>query len=81
MRKTNGKETLMAIEYEVRILNVPINKMIDHIEKMGAHRVGSFHQKRFVYDYTPIDKKLQPVGRVQCWNRNDQRKWYVLKTN
>lgn len=33
------------------------------------------------YVYTPIDKKLQPVGRVQCWNRNDQRKWYVLKTN
>lgn len=74
MRKTNGKETLMAIEYEVRILNVPINKMIDHIEKMGAHRVGSFHQKRFVYDYKPAQK-----GRWIRLRSNGEKTTLTLK--
>lgn len=36
----------MVIEYEVRILNIPVDEIIEQIEKLGAYRVGVFHQKR-----------------------------------
>lgn len=37
----------MAIEYEVRILDISFKDIIARIEKIGAHKVGCFHQKRF----------------------------------
>lgn len=46
----------MAIEYEVRILEVSIDKIISCLEKLGAFKVGTYHQKRYVYDYNPIQK-------------------------
>lgn len=46
----------MAIEYEVRILEVSIDKIISCLEKLGAFKVGIYHQKRYVYDYNPIQK-------------------------
>ena len=46
----------MAIEYEVRILDISFKDIIARIEKIGAHKVGCFHQKRFVYDYNPVQK-------------------------
>lgn len=46
----------MAIEYEVRILDISIEEIIARLEKLGAYKVGKFHQKRFVYDYNPVQK-------------------------
>lgn len=46
----------MAIEYEVRILDISLEEIIARIEKLGAYKVGNFHQKRFVYDYNPVQK-------------------------
>lgn len=46
----------MSIEYEVRILNIPVDATIELLERFGAIKVGCFHQKRYVYDYNPIQK-------------------------
>ena len=35
----------MAIEYEVRILDISLEEIIARIEKLGAYKVGNFHQK------------------------------------
>ena len=46
----------MAIEYEVRILEISIDNMISRLEKLGSFVVGTYHQKRYVYDYNPAQK-------------------------
>jgi len=46
-------------------LDISIEEIIGCIEKLGAYRVGNFHQKRFVYDYNPVQKG----------------KWIRLRTN
>lgn len=54
--KNIGGVVYMAIEYEVRILEVPINKTLSCLERLGAFKVGAYHQKRYVYDYNPVQK-------------------------
>lgn len=54
--KNNGGVIYMAIEYEVRILEVPIDKTISSLERLGAFKVGTYHQRRYVYDYNPVQK-------------------------
>lgn len=43
----------MEIEYEIRILNVDVDKTINLLENMGAKKIGSYFQKRYVYDIVP----------------------------
>lgn len=43
----------MNIEYEERILEVDKEELIKKLEKLGAVKVGDFHQKRNVYDVKP----------------------------
>ena len=46
----------MAIEYEVRILEVSVDDMIARLECLGIQKKGVFHQKRYVYDFIPVQK-------------------------
>ena len=68
----------MAIEYEVRILDIPLEEIIARIEKLGAYKVGNFHQKRFVYDYNPIQKgrwiRLRSNGKEATLTLKEDRK-------
>lgn len=43
----------MNTEYEIRVLDVEEDQMIDKLKKVGAKYVGSFNQKRYVYDMKP----------------------------
>lgn len=46
----------MAIEYEMRTLEIPIVDIISRLENLGAQKKGIFHQKRYVYDFVPAQK-------------------------
>lgn len=46
----------MKTEYEVRKLDISFDEIIQKIEKLGAKRVGVYHQKRYVYDFIPVQK-------------------------
>lgn len=46
----------MAVEYEVRKLEVSVADMISRLESLGAQKKGVFHQKRYVYDFVPVQK-------------------------
>lgn len=46
----------MKTEYEVRILEIDFEEMIQKVEALGATKVGIYHQKRFVYDFVPAQK-------------------------
>ena len=46
----------MKTEYEVRKLDISFDDIIQKIEKLGAKRVGAYHQKRYVYDFVPAQK-------------------------
>lgn len=43
----------MDIEYEVRVLEINTDEIISKLESLGAEKIGEWHQKRFVYDFTP----------------------------
>lgn len=45
----------MHIEYECTILEIDKEKFIEKIEKLGAKKIGDFYQKRYVYDFNPVD--------------------------
>ena len=53
------------MENEVRILEVDTEKWISMLEEMGAKKIGSWIQKRKVYDFHPVKEK----------------KWIRLRTN
>lgn len=55
----------MEKEIEIRLLNINREEFIKEIEKIGAKKVDSFLQRRFVYDLTPIQ----------------ENKWIRLRTN
>lgn len=46
----------METEYEVRLLDINFANMMEKVEKLGAIKVGSYHQKRYVYDFIPAQK-------------------------
>jgi adenylate cyclase class 2 len=46
----------MKTEFEVRKLEICFEDMIKKLEIIGAKRVGVFEQKRFVYDFKPVQK-------------------------
>jgi len=46
----------MYNEYELRVLNIDKEKFIENIERYGAKFVNNYEQKRYVYDFNPIDE-------------------------
>ena len=46
----------MKTEYEVRILDIDFSNMMKKVEDLGAIKVGSYHQRRYVYDFIPVQK-------------------------
>lgn len=46
----------MYNEYELRVLNINKEKFIRDIEKLGAEFIKNYEQKRYVYDFNPIDE-------------------------
>ena len=43
----------MQTEFEIRILNIDVDKVIHTLEDMGATIIGDYFQKRYVYDIIP----------------------------
>lgn len=43
----------MNTEYEIRVLEVDVEKLTQKLEALGAEKVGDWMQKRYVYDFTP----------------------------
>ena len=48
----------MKTEYEVRILEINAEEMINKLEKLGATKIGEYDQKRYVYDIIPATKRI-----------------------
>ena len=46
----------MKTEFEVRILDVSFETMIQKLKEAGAKQVGVFYQKRYTYDFIPPRK-------------------------
>lgn len=44
----------METEYEVKILEIDVDKIITKLEALGAKKVREKEQRRFVYDFSPI---------------------------
>lgn len=55
----------MNIEYESRILEVDVNKIINKLEELNAEKIGDWHYVRYVYDTKPVS----------------ENKWIRLRTN
>lgn len=55
----------MSIEYEVRVLEIDDKLLIKKLENLGAKYVGTFDQKRYVFDTIPTQES----------------KWIRLRTN
>jgi len=55
----------MKIEYEIRVLEIHVENVVQKLESLGAVKVGEFFQRRFVYDLIPKEKG----------------KWIRLRTN
>ncbi len=43
----------MKTEYEVRIIEINKEEVIERLEKLGATKVGEFNYRRYVYDFNP----------------------------
>lgn len=52
-------------EIEIKILEINVEDFVGKILKLGASEVGTFFQKRYVYDFNP----------------SDPNKWIRLRTN
>lgn len=46
----------MYNEYELRLLDVNKEKFIKQIEECGAKFINNYEQKRYVYDFYPVDE-------------------------
>ena len=46
----------MQTEFEAKILEIDVDKVISKLKSLGARKVGEKMQKRFVYDFTPKRK-------------------------
>jgi adenylate cyclase class 2 len=45
----------MKIEYEVKILDIDFNEIKNKLEKLSAEYIWEVEQKRYVYDFNPIN--------------------------
>ena len=55
----------MKTEYEIRILEIDHDKMVDKLEKLGAKKTMDALQERYIYDVIP----------------KVEHKWIRLRTN
>ena len=55
----------MHIEYECTLLEIDKDQLIRNIKKLGGKKRGEYFQKRYVYDFDPVDP----------------HKWIRLRTN
>ncbi len=55
----------MKTEYEIRILEIDHDKMVDKLEKLGAKKTMDALQERYIYDVIP----------------KEEHKWIRLRTN
>lgn len=55
----------MQLEKEVKILNINAQEVKSKLKQLGAEYKGTFHQKRFTYDFNPVNPN----------------KWIRLRTN
>ena len=55
----------MQTEYEVRVLEIDTEQIINALEKLGAQKIGEYNQRRYVYDLNPVQNG----------------KWIRLRTN
>lgn len=46
----------MSSEYEVRVLNIDKDKFVRDIEAYGAKYINDYEQKRYIYDFNPVDE-------------------------
>lgn len=44
------------IEYEVRLLEINHDEIVNLLESMGATKIKDSMQRRYVYDFTPVQK-------------------------
>ena len=55
----------MHTEYEVRVLEIDVDAIIEKLEKLGAKKIGDWNYRRYVYDVKP----------------KEEGKWIRLRTN
>lgn len=44
----------MKTEFEVRILDVNVSELVERLEKVGAKFINNYNQKRYIYDFKPV---------------------------
>lgn len=58
----------MKTEYEIRVLEINKEEIVNKLEKLGAIKKGEFKQKRYVYDLVPKQKgkwiRLRTNGKI-----------------
>ena len=55
----------MKIEYEIRVLEIDTEQVVNTLDKLGAKKLGEYNQRRYVYDLKPVQ----------------DGKWIRLRTN
>lgn len=65
----------MKTEYEIRVLEINKEEMMEKLEKLGATKKGKFEQRRYVYDLRPAEKgkwiRLRTNGKVTSLTYKD----------
>ena len=65
----------MKTEYEIRVLEINKEEMVNKLEKLGAIMKGNFNQKRYVYDLKPAENgkwiRLRTNGKVTTLTYKD----------
>lgn len=55
----------MKTEYEIRVLEINTEQVVNTLDKLGAKKLGEYNQRRYVYDLKPVQ----------------DGKWIRLRTN
>ena len=55
----------MKTEYEIRLLEIDTEQVVNTLDKLGAKKLGEYNQRRYVYDLKPVQ----------------DGKWIRLRTN
>ena len=65
----------MKTEYEIRVLEINKEEIVNKLKKLGAIMKGNFKQKRYVYDLKPAENgkwiRLRTNGKVTTLTYKD----------
>ena len=65
----------MKTEYEIRVLEINKEEIVNKLKRLGAIMKGNFKQKRYVYDLKPAEKgkwiRLRTNGKVTTLTYKD----------